>query len=173
MLNHQLTLSLPNYRAPATCRMCGRILTNPESIQQGIGPICAGGHFISDPAAEDREFSDNFLTDPPLATGLKLERDEAGVWTNVVHHCVQHSPSGFEFGYGGSGPADLALNILESLLNLLDFTGPRMKCFKGDCFELAFMLHQQFKWQFISGADDDTFIAYDILSQWIKENGGF
>lgn len=31
---------------------------------------------------------------------------------NVIHVLVYHSPTGFEWGYGGSGPADLALNIL-------------------------------------------------------------
>jgi hypothetical protein len=29
-----------------------------------------------------------------------------------VPHCVYHSPGGFETGYAGSGPADLALAIL-------------------------------------------------------------
>ena len=27
-------------------------------------------------------------------------------------HVVRHSPDGFEWGYGGSGPADLALSLL-------------------------------------------------------------
>ena len=31
---------------------------------------------------------------------------------NVSHMIVRHSPDGFEWGYGGSGPSDLALNIL-------------------------------------------------------------
>lgn len=31
---------------------------------------------------------------------------------NVEHQIVRHSPDGFEWGYHGSGPADLALNIL-------------------------------------------------------------
>lgn len=29
-----------------------------------------------------------------------------------LHHLVVHSPTGFEWGYHGSGPADLALSIL-------------------------------------------------------------
>ena len=31
-------------------------------------------------------------------------------------HRVRHSPDGFEWGYGGSGPADLALSILWDFL---------------------------------------------------------
>jgi len=29
-----------------------------------------------------------------------------------LHHVVRHSPDGFNFGYSGSGPSDLALSIL-------------------------------------------------------------
>jgi hypothetical protein len=29
-------------RATGICVVCGRLLTNPESVQAGIGPICAG-----------------------------------------------------------------------------------------------------------------------------------
>ena len=42
-----------------------------------------------------------------------------------------HSPTGFEWGYGGSGPAQLALAILADHL--------------GDD-ELAFNFHHRFKW---------------------------
>jgi len=31
---------------------------------------------------------------------------------DVLHHVVRHSPTGFEWGYLGSGPADLAYSIL-------------------------------------------------------------
>jgi len=30
-----------------------------------------------------------------------------------VDHVVRHSPTGIEWGYGGSGPADLALSVLH------------------------------------------------------------
>lgn len=29
-------------RATGFCMMCGRFLSNPESVERGIGPICAG-----------------------------------------------------------------------------------------------------------------------------------
>lgn len=47
-----------------------------------------------------------------------------------------HSPDGFEWGYGGSGPAQLALAILADLLH----NDPR-----------AARLHQEFKWDVIAG----------------------
>lgn len=43
------------------------------------------------------------------------------VSVNIPHTIVRHSPDGFEFGYNGSGPSDLALNILYYFTNDLDF----------------------------------------------------
>jgi hypothetical protein len=34
-----------------------------------------------------------------------------------LRHMVLHSPSGFAWGYGGSGPADLALSLLCDVLD--------------------------------------------------------
>jgi len=40
-------------------------------------------------------------------------RDAEGIKTNVPRRIIKHSPTGFEWGYAGSGPADFALNILS------------------------------------------------------------
>jgi hypothetical protein len=67
---------------------------------------------------------------------------------------VNHSPDGFAWGYGGSGPAQLALAILLALV------GP----------ELAVLLYQPFKWQFIATADvsGDLFVQIDV-GEWVRE----
>ena len=36
----------------------------------------------------------------------------AGTSWRLLGHCKLHSPTGFEIGYGGSGPADTAASIL-------------------------------------------------------------
>ncbi len=36
--------------------------------------------------------------------------------TRPLRHIVHHSPTGFEWGYGGSGPADLALALCADVL---------------------------------------------------------
>jgi hypothetical protein len=65
-----------------------------------------------------------------------------------------HSPTGFEFGYGGSGPAQLALAILADCC--------------GD--ELAVAYHQPFKWAVIAripgpgGSLTGTFVR-DVLAR--------
>ena len=54
---------------------------------------------------------------------------------NPRHDLWNHSPSGFEWGYGGSGPAQLALAILADHL--------------GDDQE-ALNFYQRFKWAIIA-----------------------
>lgn len=78
---------------------------------------------------------------------------------NIPHGLTFHSPDGFEWGYGGSGPADLALNILAQ------FTSLR----KADD------LHQLFKREVIAKLDHDsnhTLKAEDIQA-WIDDHKDF
>jgi hypothetical protein len=48
---------------------------------------------------------------------------------NLVH-LYRHSPDGFEWGYGGSGPADLALSILVDAVGT-DLAEEHYQAFKG------------------------------------------
>ena len=99
---------------------------------------------------EITEFADRALT-VPIEEGVILRRDAQGVcYTNVPHFCIHHSPDGFEWGYGGSGPADLALNLVEYLLLRQGYNGSRMTLHKGSCFRLALQLHQSCKQHFIA-----------------------
>jgi len=63
-----------------------------------------------------------------------------------------HSPSGFSWGYGGSGPAQLALAIL---LKFVDS-------------ETAVSLYQEFKWDIVARWEGDfVYPVRDILG-WIE-----
>jgi len=75
--------------------------------------------------------------------------------TNVPRRITRHSPDGFEWGYGGSGPADFALNILS--------------IFVGQ--DLAEKYHQDFKREFIATLPHEggTISREKILS-WIMKN---
>lgn len=79
---------------------------------------------------------------------------EADGSTRDLKHVVCHSPDGFEWGYGGSGPADLALSILCDLL-------PENE---------AEQLYQDFKWQVIAQIPRSGGVigAADVLD-WVKK----
>lgn len=71
--------------------------------------------------------------------------------TYLLKHHVRHSPDGFEFGYGGSGPSELARCIL-------------LDCVKSDAH------YQDFKWTFIAGAKGNRLeIREELIRTWLKK----
>lgn len=80
--------------------------------------------------------------------------DGEQVVEGVEHVLVKHSPTGFAWGYGGSGPAELALNILYAV------TGDE---------QLSDRLHQSFKWDFIATMPEEGgIIRIDDVKEWLK-----
>jgi hypothetical protein len=116
------------------------------------------------------EFADFTLVGAP-DDRVVVKRDERGVWTNIPHLVTHHSPTGFEFGYLGSGPADLALNIVEQSLNRAGYVGERTACWRGDCFTAAFLFHQEFKRTFIASIPyHGTEITYRQIDTWVRDH---
>ena len=117
---------------PARCRKCHRILTTPAAVEAGYGPVCYAKEFgkslystskatrsagssprirMRMPQAAKRKKIEPM---PLLTADVTCSRDADGkAHVNIPQRIRYHSPSGIEWGYGGSGPADLALNILS------------------------------------------------------------
>ena len=74
-----------------------------------------------------------------------------------LRHMIVHSPSGMAWGYGGSGPADLALSILADHLGEADAIPAHERYDHDIATEIqrtqAWMLHQDFKWCSIAPLD--------------------
>ena len=77
--------------------------------------------------------------------GLRMTRESARVWSETQTAMMpleprndvrNHSPDGFEWGYGGSGPAQLALAIALALLE--------------DNRADALRVYQDVKWHFVA-----------------------
>jgi hypothetical protein len=140
----------------STCRICSRRLRNSISIELGIGPVCrAKIHF-----QDDEKQGVLFMVEKIDGFGdVRFWRDESGTDTNVPHRIKCYSPTGFEWGYGGSGPTDFALNILS--------------VFIGEEAARANGLYQDFKWEFIAGLPHEggTLKREDVM-RWVQEKGG-
>ena len=86
---------------------------------------------------------------------IKLWRDEDGRARCSIDCPIRHhSPDGIEWGYNGSGPADLAINILhhfivtpEEMLTVKMWDGSRIS-------NLTERLHQRFKDDVIARVPD-------------------
>jgi hypothetical protein len=117
-----------------------------------------------------KNIQDKFLPNCPLTEVVVCERRTDGVYTNVPHRIIQHSPCGYEFGYGGSGPADLALNLCEAVFHHIGYDGPRVVCWEGKCFEAAYAIHQQAKHYFIAPLPrEGGRIPFADVVQWVTE----
>ena len=86
-----------------------------------------------------------------------LEKNDGKERSYSLFHIIRHSPDGFNFGYGGSGPADLALSMLT------DAVGKT----------LAERWYQQFKFEVIAGLprDNSWVITENQIFGWLKEKG--
>lgn len=122
--------------------------------------------------------------------GLLAERGEHGVCANV-RHVVHHSPAGLNFGYGGSGPADLALSALCALISppdpederwLLELDSRTFMIADADdrlwservgpdnvrISRLAWKLHQPFKTTFVmTMKGDSAYVPLRVMLEWI------
>jgi Family of unknown function (DUF6011)/Family of unknown function (DUF6166) len=154
------------------CYICKRKLTDPKSIEAGIGPICAS-KILS--GVDEQENNHMKLLSTPLnnENGVILKRTENGVKTNVPWLIKDHSPDGYEWGYLGSGPADLALNIIEVVLRQMGHSGSKIKIlWSGDtCFNRAYSIHQGFKRDFIARMPKEGgIIPLADIKNWIRAN---
>jgi len=80
---------------------------------------------------------------------------------------INHSPDGFQWGYGGSGPAQAAYAILRTAL-ALTISNP---------LELIFWakkLYQQFKWDIVAKLPRDKpwKMTLEEINDWVWKNKG-
>ena len=80
----------------------------------------------------------------------------------------QHHSDAFHWGYGGSGPADLALSILDYLTVTLG-EKRTVKIRKGKTTHTAWILHHDFKWQYVAHFQDDWSITADEIHRWLQQ----
>lgn len=78
-----------------------------------------------------------------------------GALVDIPQRFVYHSPTGFQWGYGGSGPADLALNILGLFVHPAE----------------AWRLHHDYKADVIARlkGDGPYTITAESVRQWLSD----
>ena len=162
-----------------TCLRCKRVLTATASVEAGMGPVCAARMRAR---AEERTAD---LYDLPFdwaTMDIGCRRDAAGrLHTNIPQRHVHHSGTGFEWGYGGSGPADFALNILAIYLPVPKGArvdplgrGGAVRLHDGSLVShAAWGLHQDFKARFVGRLPDEGgTIRGDDIRAWLARRLG-
>ena len=70
---------------------------------------------VAEPLAPYRPGGGERRESPHPVLAVRLWRDARGVARMTCPHAARHSPTGPEWGYGGSGPADCARSVLLAL----------------------------------------------------------
>lgn len=88
--------------------------------------------------------------------------------TNVPRTCIHHSPGGHAWGYGGSGPHDLALDTLNWFCPPSEELG-KIECFSGYSSRIAWRLHWDFNRDFIASMPEEGgTIEATVIRDWIE-----
>src|SRR5687768_14715329 len=102
-----------------------------------------------------------------------MTRDSDGTTVVNIPRGIRHHNTGWthEWGYVGSGPADLALNILQYTLTQQGYTGPTAKAWdKQEYFVAAWRMHQEFKSRVIAIMPREGGIIYvNSVEAFIKQ----
>lgn len=94
-------------------------------------------------------------TEKGVVKDLEVTRDGVHFSPALSRRVRNHSPDGFNWGYTGSGPAQLALALL---LDVDDRPG------------VAVRLYQAFKAQVVAGWGDEWEITADAVREWLARN---
>lgn len=113
------------------------------------------------------------LASSPLSEGVFMVRvgGPGDVVTNVEHRVKHHSPTGLEYGYGGSGPSDMALNLCEMIVEEEGFEKDGFVEMSGEkVSRTTYRLYQDVKWAIIAKVDDSGgILKYDEVLDVFKE----
>ena len=85
---------------------------------------------------------------------VKINRKTAILSPLPSQALMNHSPNGFNWGYGGSGSAQLALALLFKA------TGDK---------ELALQHYQDFKWEIVANFKNKWQLSADEINQWLND----
>lgn len=95
-----------------------------------------------------------------LSGGFIVKVEDTDTETLVVlsaaasQKLVNHSPDGFNWGYGGSGPSQLALGLLLAVTS-------------DDVLSLRY--YQKFKWEIVAKLPDTWELSEVSISEWIAQ----
>jgi hypothetical protein len=157
-----------------TCTRCGRALSDPISISIGMGPVCRANDATERqiPMSKDKH---DLPFDADLGDIVFGPGWDGSPHFNIPLRHIHHSPAGWSWGYGGSGPADFALNILAHFVDgtKLEFEDPVRLWDGTNVPVVVWNLHQLFKRDFLENLPQDggETIVGSVIRTWLRERG--
>lgn len=173
-----------------SCICCNKPLKRRESIQRGMGPVCYARK-MAKIESEAEEFTDK--VDLPFDSETMdivcqkevIPNNEpfsplGPTWRNhfnIFQIYKHHSPTGMNWGYGGSGPADFAMNILELFFRAAgEKPTSKITCYDdGETYKMpicewTLVLYQDFKRDIVCALPEEGgTIKGDEVRAWIEK----
>ena len=100
------------------CRRCNRVIKKEPFASMGIGKVCYNKEQPGSKNKSDNDLIFDYV--PGHNIWISRHPDTGYITTNVQRKEYRHSPTGFNFGYAGSGTSDLALNICLMFIGKAD-----------------------------------------------------
>ncbi|MDZ5810367.1 DUF6166 domain-containing protein [Halorubrum sp. AD140] len=126
-------------------------------MSQGVDPQGSSGEDTPPQPDETEETVYRAHRDPTAPVGNQIEVAVDGEPMDYRYDLLSASPSGFEWGYGGSGPAQLSVALLAHALN----------------DEVAVTYYQQFKREVVSQLPERGWeLTADDVRRWHAEVTG-
>lgn len=154
------------------CMTCGYFAEKERFITYSASQLAAP---ISHGIAGREAFYDF-----PLEEGIKFWRETAEDDSELLYTNVPHwfdDGTGFEWGYGGSGPMRFSLNILETVFRHKNFQGhilnpQEFANWQGQCFFMSWHLVHKFKDDFICvSPKEGSIISIESIVSWMENYG--
>ena len=93
----------------------------------------------------------------PCEVFIKVKYCNGSSCNEELNNIGTHSPDGFQWGYGGSGPTDLAISILTDFLKRKNIKDAKVSDYQYD-----------FKNDFIVNEKNDLKISSKDIEKWLK-----
>lgn len=159
-----------------SCLRCKRPLSDPASVLRMLGPICQAK--LAAERGWDKPSSDKVdIPFDPVTGDVICQRHPDGTRSfNIPQVYAHHSPTGFEWGYAGSGPADYALNIVRVFIDIKalppELQEPVALWKEGTIPSGIWDLHQYFKFSFVASLPyDGGTIKGSEIRAWLLSKG--
>ncbi len=104
---------------------------------------------------------------PKRTDNIVIMSTDGEKWANLPLYLDEknHSPTGFAWGYGGSGPHQLGYAILRTYFEIFDGRSPE------DAKRFATKFYGKFTWDFVNnfGREDAWELSHDKIAAWLEK----
>lgn len=151
------------------CQDCGKPLELSQEIDFGLCSSCYISYSVRGIASEEMGHA---LLKIWKGFVVCIRTESGTIITNIPRTVIHYSPAGYDWGFGGRGAADLALNILACFLPLQNEEEGIKLTLGYKVSRDTWRLHLAFKEEIIATMPRaGQVISKDEIEEWLRSVG--